>query len=315
MEWTKRVLAQLKFWEQCSKYGLSIWQCPNFLFILMGAITIGGMIGTYFVANFYAEPFWVAASVIAVATFIFTTGWVVVDSFEKLASASRLKTEFVSIVSHQLRTPLSSIKWSLEILLSGRLGEIKDKQLEQLSILKEGNDRMIKLVNDLLNVTRIEQGRTVLRKEEFKMGDLIKELVREVSSYARANNVVIEVKKYAPEIKVLADRQYISIVLSNLIDNAIRYIEGSGKVIILLKKKDSRAYLEVKDNGVGIPATERNNIFHKFFRSSNALRHRTEGSGLGLYLARAFIEMHGGKIDFSSKEGEGSTFFFTLPLK
>jgi len=306
---------QLKFWEQCRKYGLSIWQCPNFLFILMGAITIGGMVGTYFVASFYAEPFWVTASVIIVALFIFIIGWIVVDSFEKLASASRLKTEFVSIVSHQLRTPLSSIKWSLEILLSGRLGEIKGKQLEQLSILREGNDRMIKLVNDLLNVTRIEQGRTVLKKEEFKMGDLIKELVREVSSYAAANNVVIEVKNHAPEIKILADRQYISIVLSNLIDNAIRYIEGSGKVVILLNKKGPRVYLEVKDNGVGIPAGERNNIFHKFFRSSNVLRHRTEGSGLGLYLARAFVEMHGGKIGFSSKEGEGSTFFFTLPLK
>ena len=311
----KSIITELKFWEDCRNYGLSVWQCPKFLFIVMGFVTISAMIATYFIADRYTEPEFVVASVSAVAMLIFIIGNMVVASFEKMASASRMKTEFVSIVSHQLRTPLSSIKWALEFIVSGRAGELKEKQLEYTKIMWDNNERVIKLVNDLLNVTRIEEGRMAAKKEEFDIGEEAEKIISAVSSFAEASNVVVELKNNLNGLKILADKQYVSVALSNLIDNAIRYIHGKGNVAVVLKRKGSFVRVEVKDNGVGIPKSEQRNIFKKFFRSQNIMRHRTEGSGLGLYIAKAFVALHGGKIGFSSEEGNGTTFWFEIPIK
>ena len=315
MTLTQRVLADIKFWEECRRYDLSLWQCPKFLFVVMGFVTIVAMTVTHLIAVNYTEPQFVVISVVSVAILIFVIGNTVVQSFEKIAAASRMKTEFVSIVSHQLRTPLSSLKWSLNLFLSGRIGKLDAKQLEHAEMMKGSNDRMIRLVIDLLNVTRIEQGKIVLKKEKVDFGALIQDLVMEVKSFAEANNVFVEVENSAKGVMVRADKQYISMALGNLVDNAIRYIKAKGRVVIRLGERNGFARVEVQDNGVGIPKSEQRNIFQKFFRSQNIMRHRTEGSGLGLYLARAFIKLHGGKIGFTSKEEEGSTFWFEIPIK
>lgn len=315
MDFIKKVITELKFWEECNAYGLGIWQCPKFLFLVMGVVTIVAMVATHLITVRYTEPIFTVASVVAVALFIFTIGNIVVNSFEKMATANRMKTEFVSIVSHQLRTPLSAIKWSLELLLSGRAGKLDQKQSEYAEIVMSSNERMIKLVNDLLNVTRIEQGGISLKKEEFDLGEEVNYLVSEIKSFAEANNVTIEVVNNIEGVKVYADKKYITMALSNLLDNAIRYIAKNGNVKIVLERAGGFARVEVRDNGVGITKSEQKNIFHKFFRSQNIMRHRTEGSGLGLFIARAFVELHKGKIGFQSKEGDGTTFWFEIPIK
>ncbi|MCD6402659.1 HAMP domain-containing histidine kinase, partial [bacterium] len=133
--------------------------------------------------------------------------------------------------------------------------------------------------------------------------------------FAKASNVKLYFKYQNKLPKISADPFQIKQVIENLLDNAIRYTKDKGKVEMLLKKKNKKLHFEIKDNGVGIPKEDQKYIFQKFFRSSNVMRHRTQGSGLGLYIAKAIIEKSGGKIGFQSKENKGSTFYFTLPIK
>lgn len=309
----KSIKGELKFWEECRKYGVSVWECPKFLFIVMGAVTGVGMVLTHLVAVRYADPEIAVVSVTVVTILMFTMGNIIVKSFEKVAKASRLKTEFVSIVSHQLRSPLTALKWSLN-LLSSHESRLDANERQYLEIIREGNERMIKLVNDLLNVSQIDQGRLSYTRENFDIVQLVGSLVSELKGLADANNIKLEIKSAADQIYVNADKQYITMVLNNFMDNAMKYIPGTGQVEISLNQDDKFLTVKVKDNGIGIPADEQKNIFHKFFRSAAVMRHKTEGTGLGLFLAKAFIEAHGGKIGFTSTESQGTTFWFTLPL-
>ena len=312
----KKNLEQLNIPAQCKKYGLSLWQCPQFLFILMGVIIIASTLTTYAIGTKYIEePELVALIVLLITAILFIVAAVITRSFERLAEASRMKSEFISIVSHQLRSPLSNLKWAIELLMSGRLGKIEEKQTEYFRILKENSGRMGELVSDLLIVSRIETARLPLRKDEFSLENLIRELIKEFESFARASNVEIEFKSEANLPKILADPSRIRLVIENLLDNAIRYVKDSGKVKMLLEKRAQNLYFEIKDNGVGIPKEDQKYIFQKFFRSENVLKYQTQGSGLGLYISKAIIERSAGKIGFKSQEGVGSTFWFTLPIK
>ena len=301
---------------QCRKYDLSLWQCPQFLFLVMGLIIIGSSLTVYAIGNKYIEdPTLVALLVLFISAILLIVASIITRSFERLAEASRMKSEFVSVVSHQLRSPLSNLKWVIEFLMSGRVGSVTEKQLEYFKILKENSNRMEELVSDLLTVSRIEQGKLPLKKEKISMDDLVKESVREMEIFARASNVEIDSKSEKNLPQIITDYFQLKLVIVNLLDNAIRYIKGRGRVEIILEKKNKNLHFEVKDNGVGIPQDDKKYIFQKFFRSENALRHQTEGSGLGLYIAKSIVEKLGGKIGFSSREGVGSTFWFNLPVK
>ena len=312
----KEILAQLNIIAQCKRYGFSLWQCPQFLFLIMGIIIGIAAITSYAIATRYiADPQLAALMVFSITTILFIIANIITRSFERLAEANRMKSEFISVVSHQLRSPLSNLRWVIELLMSGRFGKIEEKQTEYFKILKENNARMEELVSDLLTVSRIETAALPLKKKEISLEELIKELISEFEPFAKASNVEIEFKSESNLPKIFADPFQIRLVIENLLDNAIRYIKDKGKVEIKLGKRGESLYFEIKDNGVGIPKEDQKYIFQKFFRSENVMRYQTQGSGLGLFIAKAIVEKSGGKVGFKSEGGKGSTFWFTLPLK
>lgn len=290
--------------KQCKDLRLKPWQCPPFLFILMGIIAIIAMLATYFVASKYESPIILVGSVSFVTIIIMTIGYFVVQGVSRIVEVNQMKTEFVSIASHQLRTPLTSLSWSAGALEKTKLN---DKQKEMLSSIKESHHRMIGLVNNLLNVSRIEQGKIKIIKEKFSLNKLIKETIKEFNSLAKARNT--EIKFTATnKLTMQGDKEKIRIVISNVINNAILYSKAPGKIEISLKKN----ILSIKDNGVGVPKEQQKLIFKKFFRSDNVLKRQTQGTGLGLYISKAFVEAHKGKIWFESKENKGTTFYIKL---
>ena len=310
-----KTINQLDIIGHCRRYGLTLWQCPQFLFLIMGLFVIFVAVASYIIGTqFIEEPEVVAVVVLILSAVLFTLAVLIVRSFERLAEASRMKTEFVNIVSHQLRAPLSNMKWAMEYIFSGRLGKVEAQQIAYLKIIKENNDRMRELVEDLLMVSRIEQNRLPQDRQIFSLGETIKKKVTLLAPYLRATNTRVETDFNVGEDLVFADLSQVGIVLDNLIDNAIRYSKDKGSVEIKTEIRDNFIYCEIKDDGVGIPIADRRYIFEKFFRSENALKKETQGSGLGLYIARAIIERAGGKIGFSSEEEQGSVFWFMIPM-
>lgn len=313
----KKISAQLNIYAHCKKYGLSLWQCPQFLFLIMGIVIIASALITYALGTRYvADPNLVSLIVLTITIVLFVITFSITRSLEGLVEANRLKSEFISIVSHQLRSPLSNLKWALEFLISGRLGKTDGKQVEYFKILEDNTARMGELISDLLTVSRIEQRRFPLQKIEFSLEDLIKKVISEFEPLARASNVKIRLeipKQVLP--KAFADSSRIKLVVENLLDNAIRYTKEKGEIKIKIETRKKSLICQIRDNGVGIPQEDQKYIFQRFFRSSNVLRYQTQGSGLGLYIAKSIVERSGGKIGFQSKENKGSTFWFTLPIK
>src|SRR3989344_7242251 len=175
----KWILKELNIFGRCRQYRLPIWQCPQFLFLLMGLVIIASALITYALGTryFVLEPSVVSLIVFVITIILLVVAFSIVRSMDGLAEASRLKSEFISIVSHQLRSPLSNLKWALEVLVSKRFGGLEAKQEEYLKIIQENSGRMGELITDLLMVSRIEQGRLPLNKAVFSLGDLAREVI------------------------------------------------------------------------------------------------------------------------------------------
>ncbi len=235
---------------------------------------------------------------------------------EQLRKLDDVKSGFISVVAHQLRTPLSGIKWTLNLLINGDLGVLSTEQKTFLMKAYESNDRMISLVNDMLGADRIESGKVRYIFQPVQLIDIVDNVLFELLPQANAKGIAIDFStKPLDAPKVRGDAEKIRAVFQNLLDNAIKYSKPSGHIkISLLLHSQKEVLVEVKDDGIGIPKEQQQNIFNRFFRAQNAVKLETDGSGLGLFIVKNIVERHGGKIAFESEEGKGVTFSFTLPL-
>jgi len=233
---------------------------------------------------------------------------------EQLRELDKAKDEFISMASHQLRTPLTAIKGYLSMLLEGDAGEIKVSQYDFVNEAFQGANRMVGLINDLLNVSRMETGRFFLEPKEVDMEKVVREEVSQLNKQAKEKGLKLEVKIKGKIPVVWVDDVKIRQVVMNFADNAI-YYTTAGSVTVTLEKDDKHIVYKVKDTGIGVPKAQQKQLFEKFFRADNARHVRPDGTGLGIYLAKKVIDDHGGKLLFESTEGKGSTFGFRLPIK
>ncbi|MBD3208042.1 MAG: PAS domain S-box protein [Candidatus Nealsonbacteria bacterium] len=240
---------------------------------------------------------------------------VVLHDVSREKVVERMKTEFVSIAAHQLRTPLSAIKWTLKMLLEGDLGGLTDEQKEYVNKTYVSNERMIRLINDLLNVTRIEEGRYVYDRVSVDLVEMLESLVSSYEDDVKNRGIKLVVNKPEEELpKIKADPEKIRLASQNLVENAIKYTLEGGKVTVTIRNIGNEAEVAVSDTGIGIPEEQQDRVFGKFFRGANALKEETEGSGLGLFITKNIIEAHGGSVWFESEAGKGTTFYFTIPF-
>ena len=237
------------------------------------------------------------------------------EEISKMKKRQSVKSDIVSISAHQIRTSLSAIKWIIKMFIDGDLGKPTAEQENLMKKAYEDNDRAIGVVTELLQANKIED---VIEKKyvfaEVDLLELIDNSIFDFSGEALAHKVEIIFLK--PEMKlsmINADKEKFRIVLQNLLENAIKYSNAGGKVFVALREKDGFIEISVKDLGIGISTEGKKSIFEKFYRDSTAQKKETIGSGIGLFTTKKIVEDHGGKIWFESTEGEGTTFFFTVP--
>lgn len=302
--------------KQARELGVSVWQTPGFLFLVMGVVSFAIMTAIYFISKNYDRPEVLVVSESLVAIVMLVAGNGIVRVVGQMARVNKLKSDFVSVASHQLRTPLSAVVWEIELLLTKNKRGLNERQKKSLETISSLSCRMTRLVNDLLDVTRIDQKRLILRKEAVDIVSITERMVEDFTSLARSRNIIIELnanKKRIP--KITGDPERIKLVVENLLNNAIKYVVKRGRIEIKIVRRDNTVVFSIRDNGVGIPEEQQGQVFEKFFRSDNVVKYQTEGTGLGLYISKNIIEQTGGKIWFQSIENVGSVFNFSLPVK
>ena len=232
---------------------------------------------------------------------------------ERLRELDGLKDEFVSLVSHELRTPLTSIRGYLELVLDGAAGSLTEEQERFLRVVERNADRLLGLVGDLLFVAQVDAGRLPVEFDDLDLAVVAAECVDGVRPAAEAKSLELIVD--ASPLAAKGDRGRLDQLLGNLVSNAVKFTPEGGRVTVRVSAQDESALIEVSDNGIGVPEAELGELFTRFFRSSTATENAIPGTGLGLVIAKAIAEAHGGQIAVESREGVGTTFKVTLPLR
>ncbi len=231
----------------------------------------------------------------------------------KEVEADRAKSEFVSTVSHELRTPMTSIKGYTDLLYAAAVGAINEEQKRFLSIIKSNADRLTALINDLLDISRIESGRIKLDLAPLRIEDIVLEVVNSLRGQIESKGLELSLNIPANLERVQGDHDRITQILTNLLSNASQYTPSGGKITVSLSSMDGTIRIDVADTGIGIAAEDQSKIFDRFWRADHPVVKDSGGTGLGLSIVKMFVEMHGGRIWLDSELGKGSTFTFILP--
>lgn len=238
---------------------------------------------------------------------------VVFQDMTKERQIDKAKTEFVSLASHQLRTPPTAISWYTELLLKEDFGMLNEKQKEYVSEIRHSNIRMIDLINSLLNISRIELGTFAIQPEYVRLSTIIDSTLKDLQIEIEQKEIAIEKKYKDEDSPIECDPRLVQIIFQNILSNAAFYSPPNGKISIHMKKIEGGTRIDIQDNGCGIPRDMLSRIFTKFFRADNARNMRPDGSGLGLYITKSITEALGGTITFVSEENKGTIFSITLP--
>jgi len=229
--------------------------------------------------------------------------------------ADRAKTEFVSMVSHELRTPMTSIKGYTDLMLMESVGALTDGQEKFLSIVRSNVNRLTMLVDDLLDISRIESGRLELTPESMSLQEAVDRVVASMEARANEKELILRSQLPSDLPMVRADSDRVAQILTNLVGNACQYTPSGGEVVVSAQVRDGEVHLSVRDTGIGISPGDREKIFDRFFRADSPEVQGVSGTGLGLPIVKSLVEMHGGRIWVESELGEGTSFTFTLPTE
>jgi PAS domain S-box-containing protein len=234
-----------------------------------------------------------------------------ITSFKEV---DRLKSDFVSQVSHELRTPLTSIKGYIDNLKDGIVGVLTEKQIDYLNRMSRNADHLAVLISDLLDVSRIESGKMTVRLTALSLRDLIADVVKSLRPIADEKRLEVVLNEFEGESRIQGDRDKLEQVITNLFVNAIKFTPPGGRITISLQQDEKFVKTSIRDTGIGIPPEKQSRIFDRFYRVEPEASSKSNGTGLGLYIARNIVEMHGGRIWLTSEVGNGSEFSFTLPI-
>ncbi|HPS28252.1 MAG TPA: PAS domain-containing sensor histidine kinase [Candidatus Paceibacterota bacterium] len=233
-------------------------------------------------------------------------------------SAARTQKDFITVAAHQLRTPLTGLNWAVDLLMKQEFGPLTNEQLTTVSQMKDALASLSLTVNNVLNIAQVEEGRFGFDFKENDISEAILTVLSSLEPAAKKRNIRLSFYRPDPPFqRFVFDVKRVETALQIFVDNAIKYNIDKGEVRIKVNKTSDNLYAEIRieDTGIGIPNRELGKLFTKFFRAGNAIKNQTEGTGLGLYIAKNIIENHGGKVAVNSVEGRGSVFSFTLPLQ
>ncbi|HTK59943.1 MAG TPA: HAMP domain-containing sensor histidine kinase, partial [Candidatus Baltobacteraceae bacterium] len=230
------------------------------------------------------------------------------------SEAEEIKTRFLEIISHQLRTPLTAVRWNIESLLRGEVGDLTKRQEEVLRITDKNYQNILVMISDWVEALEVERGLLHLNPEPIDVASFIESLAHEFKSQAKLKKLAFRVTVAKDLPMVYADKLKLHYVFSKLLHNAMSYTHEGGRIALRAMREGDFVRFEVHDSGVGIPPDEQQKIFSKFFRASNANLMQPNASGVGLFVAKTLVEAHGGRVGFSSVDGRGTVFHFTLPV-
>ncbi len=300
------------FKKQSREYEVPIWKLPDFLFLVSGIMNAGLMVVTYWLAsNFMEDP---RESVFVVALesvlILFLTN-IIVESSKKIMKGSRLKKEFINIISHQVRSPLTSIKWSIESIKKEK-GLLSEKQTGLINEIAASAEKIEDLMSDFIYLSKMEENKK-LKKEKININNLLGS-IKEANSYLAKVKKIKLVSNRLKNPYLKTDHRELKLILDNLIDNAIKYSFPETAVIIHLEKDKNNFLFKITNKGCGIAEKDKENIFTKFFRGEEGSKIHASGTGLGLFISNNLAKKMKGKIWFDSEKDKETVFYFKMPL-